>query len=263
MGCGLALLGDAPILAFLATAGAFAAPVLTASGAGSYAVLFGYYALLNVGVLAIAIFKSWHGLNLVSFLFTFGVGMTYTFANYAPTDYGGMQAFVLFFFVLYLAITMLVTLRSEQHGPASVSVSLAFGLPFAALLWQGMITDHLPHGLGYSALAGAAIYLAVAGFLFYRPNGTALYPPRDLPLPGAAAGNAGHALVLQPTRHGGHLGHLGRRVGLAGRRATRTVDAAVGDRCAGFGGLRLRPLGRAGILAGLHGRIRCMQVLCS
>ena len=137
VGCGLALLGDAPILAFLATAGAFAAPVLTASGAGSYVVLFGYYALLNVGVLAIAIFKSWHGLNLVSFLFTFGVGVTYTFTNYAPADYGGMQAFVLFFFLLYLAITILVALRSDRRGPASVSVSLAFGLPFATLLWQG------------------------------------------------------------------------------------------------------------------------------
>ena len=252
VGCGLALLGDAPILAFLATAGAFAAPLLTASGAGSYVVLFGYYALLNVGVLAIAIFKSWHGLNLVSFLFTFGVGMTYTFANYAPADYGGMQAFVLFFFVLYLAITILVALRSERRGPASVSVSLAFGLPLATLLWQGMITDHLPHGLGYSALAGAAIYLAVAGFLFYRPwNGS--LPCASLPVSRAAAGDAGRAVFLQPARHGGHLGHLRRRVGVAGRRTARTVDAAVGDRCTDGGGPRLCDRGRFGILVGLHG----------
>ena len=50
--------------------------------------------------------------------------MTYTFANYAPADSGGMQAFVLFFFLLYLAITVLVTLRSERRVPASASAWL-------------------------------------------------------------------------------------------------------------------------------------------
>ena len=168
VGCLLAILNDAAILAFLATAGAFAAPLLTGDNGGSYGILFGYYALLNGGVLAIAFFKAWYGLNLVSFLATYGVGLWFTMTRYTVADYGGMQAFVAFFFVLYIAIVVLFTLRRAPAALGRVSVLLAFGNPLLALTWQALIAEPIDHGLGYGAVAGGAIYGVLAAILFAR-----------------------------------------------------------------------------------------------
>ena len=71
----MAVLNDAWILAFLAVVGAFLAPILASDGGGSHVILFGYYAVVNAGILAIARYKRWRGLNVVGFLFTLLAGV--------------------------------------------------------------------------------------------------------------------------------------------------------------------------------------------
>jgi uncharacterized membrane protein len=63
----LAVLQDSLALAVLGAAGGFLAPILASTGEGSHVALFGYYAVLNAGILAIAWFKAWRLLNLVGF----------------------------------------------------------------------------------------------------------------------------------------------------------------------------------------------------
>ena len=121
-----------------------------------------------LGVLAIAVFKAWYGLNLLSFGFTYAVGMLWTAANYRATDYGGVQAFVLLFFAMYVAIAVLVALRKQGVRFDGVSALLALATPFLTLIWQAEITAHLDKGLAYSALAGGLFYLVLAGVLFRR-----------------------------------------------------------------------------------------------
>ena len=60
-------------LAVIGTAGGFLAPILVSTGSGNYVALFTYYALLNLGVFAVAWFKTWRVLNVLGFLFTFTI----------------------------------------------------------------------------------------------------------------------------------------------------------------------------------------------
>ena len=141
--------------------------MLTGEGDGSYAVLLGYYAVLNAGVLAISVFRAWYGLNLLSFGFTYAVGMLWTAANYRATDYrrASLCSFVLCDVV---AIAVLVALRKQGVRFDGVSALLALATPFLTLIWQAQITAHLDKGSAYSALAGGLFYLVLAGVLFRR-----------------------------------------------------------------------------------------------
>jgi uncharacterized membrane protein len=55
---------DAAVLAVLGLLGAFSAPILAATGSGNHVLLFSYYTLLNVFILAVSWFKAWRALNL-------------------------------------------------------------------------------------------------------------------------------------------------------------------------------------------------------
>jgi len=69
----LAIRADAQPLAGLAVAGGFLAPMLT-NVTGDPALLFGYFAILNAAILALAWVRSWRALNLLGFIFTFVLG---------------------------------------------------------------------------------------------------------------------------------------------------------------------------------------------
>ena len=82
----LAVLQDARSLAVLGTLGGFLAPVLVSTGSGNHVALFGYYALLNVAIVGIAWFKAWRVLNVLGFVFTFGVGTLWGIDGTRPTS---------------------------------------------------------------------------------------------------------------------------------------------------------------------------------
>src|SRR5207247_4304984 len=60
----LAVLQNALSLAVLGLSGGFLAPVLASTGGGSHVMLFSYYAVLNAGVLGIALYRAWRPLNV-------------------------------------------------------------------------------------------------------------------------------------------------------------------------------------------------------
>ncbi|MEO1370832.1 MAG: DUF2339 domain-containing protein, partial [Acidobacteriota bacterium] len=70
----LAVLQRNMALAVLGFLGGYLAPVLLSTGAGSHVALFSFYAVLNAAVLAISWRQHWRVLNLIGFVFTFGVG---------------------------------------------------------------------------------------------------------------------------------------------------------------------------------------------
>src|SRR6185312_8466473 len=80
----LALAQNSMMFAMMGAAGGFLAPVLTSTGQGSHVVLFSYFALLDLGIVAIAWFKSWRPLNLLGFAFTFGIGTAWGVLKYRP-----------------------------------------------------------------------------------------------------------------------------------------------------------------------------------
>lgn len=161
----MAMVNDAPILAFLAIVGAFLAPWLTADDSGSYVVLFSYYAVVNLGILALAWAKRWSGLNLVSFLFTLAAGVTWGATAYHPTNFVGAEAFLLGFFGFYLLIAYRHALRTGQltsNGqPVELrwaAVLLLFANPLATFTLQSLLVAEREHWLAYSAFGFALLY---------------------------------------------------------------------------------------------------------
>jgi len=166
----LAILQNSMSFALLGVSGGFLAPILASTGEGSHVVLFSYYAVLNAGIVAIAWFKAWRPLNVAGFLFTFAIGTIWGTLKYRPEDFATTEPFLILFFLSYLAIAILFTLRQPTKTIGYIDGTLIFGTPIVAFsLQSAMLHDRLMV-LAYSAIALSALYLAIAYFLKRRPG---------------------------------------------------------------------------------------------
>lgn len=158
----LAVLQDALALAALALLAGFFAPILTSTGHGSHVVLFSYYAVLNLAILGVAWKRSWRVLNLLGFVATFGIGTAWGVLQYRPEFFASTEPFLILNFLFYLAIPLLYLRRAEPGQSKLIDGCLVFGTPLASLLLQGALLQWQALPLAFSALAAAAIYVAVA-----------------------------------------------------------------------------------------------------
>ena len=155
----LAVMQDSMTFALLGIIGGFLAPVLAASGAGSQVMLFGYYAILNLSIALMAWFKAWRPLNVVGFLFTFAIATAWGVLQYRPEDFPSTEPFLIFFFLLYVAVAALFTLRQPLELRGYVDGPLVFGVPIAAFGLQSAMLRTDSMALAYSALCMSALYL--------------------------------------------------------------------------------------------------------
>lgn len=169
--CVLAVLQNAVWLAAFGIAGGFAAPILVSTGQGSHVGLFSYYALLNAGVLAIALKRSWRLLNLLGFGFTFAVGTAWGALRYSPDNFLTSQGFLVLFFLSYVAIALAYAARQAPKLKHYVDATIVFGTPILAFgLQVGLVKDK-PFGLALSALALGLFYTGLASLLWRRRGG--------------------------------------------------------------------------------------------
>ncbi len=161
----LAVAQNALALAVFGTAGGFMAPVLLSTGSSNHIALFSYYTVLNLGVFAVAWFRAWRVLNLVGFVFTFGIVGAFRATSYTADKLPGVDGFLWLFFLLYIGITILFALRQKTDLKNYVSSSLVFGLPLATFAIHGSMIDDYEYGMAWSAAGLGAFYLLLAGFL--------------------------------------------------------------------------------------------------
>lgn len=161
----LAVAQSALALAVIGTAGGFLAPILVSTGGGNHVALFSYYTVLNLGVFTVAWFRAWRVLNLIGFVFTFGVAGLFRATAYAPEKMLSTDGFLVLFFLMYVAISVLFSLRQKPDLRGYVSGSLVFGLPVAAFTLHATLVAHIEYALAWSALGLGAFYLALAGLL--------------------------------------------------------------------------------------------------
>ena len=161
----LAVVQNALALAVFGTAGGFMAPILLSTGSSNHVALFTYYTVLNLGVFAVAWFRAWRVLNLVGFVFTFGIVGMFRATSYSPEKLLTADGFLLLFFLLYIGITILFALRQKPDLKSYVSGSLVFGLPLATFAIHGSMIEPYEYGLAWSALGFGVFYLALAGLL--------------------------------------------------------------------------------------------------
>lgn len=164
----MAVLQDTRSLAVLAASGGFLAPVLASTGAGSHVALFGYYALLNLGIAGIAWFKAWRILNLIGFAFTFIIGTSWGWKYYRPEYFATTEPFLILFFLLYTFIAVLFALRQSPNLKGYLDGTLVFGTPIVASGLQAMLVKQFPFGLAWSALGLGLFYLPLSWFLLRK-----------------------------------------------------------------------------------------------
>ena len=164
----LAVLQNAMSLAVLGVSGGFLAPVLASTGGGSHVMLFSYYAVLNAGVLGIALYKAWRPLNLVGFVFTFGIGAIWGARFYRPELFESTEPFLVLFFLQYVVIAVLFALRQAPQLKHYVDGSIVFGVPLVGFGLQTRMVQDIEYGAAWSAVAVSAIYLVLAVALYRR-----------------------------------------------------------------------------------------------
>ena len=170
----LAVLQNSMWFALLAVSGGFLAPVLASNGEGSHVVLFSYYAVLNTGILAIAWFRAWRPLNIAGFVFTFAIGTAWGVLRYRADEFASTEPFLVTFFVFYLAITILFSLRQPNRLTGYVDGTLVFGTPIVAFALQSAMLHERLMPLAFSAVAVSALYLTIAWVLKRRADSQAL-----------------------------------------------------------------------------------------
>jgi uncharacterized membrane protein len=180
----LAVRQDAPWLALVSVAEGFAAPVLVGGGNGDYAPLMTYMALLDAGILAMAWFKPWRPLNLVGAVATSTLAGAWARLHYVEADHAGVQAFLVFFFLLFTLTGVLFARRALASGdmppPESplaaraadtlrqvgrVDSTLTFGVPLAAFSLQYLLVRDTHWGPAWAARAFAFFHIALGGVL--------------------------------------------------------------------------------------------------
>ncbi|QNP39789.1 DUF2339 domain-containing protein [Lysobacter solisilvae (ex Woo and Kim 2020)] len=171
----LAVVQNALALALLAVLAGFLAPIWLSTGGGNHVALFGYYAVLNAAILAIAWWRPWRALNVLGFAFTFGIGALWGLWNYQADKFGTTQPFLLLFFAFYLLIPILYARRRAAGRRDLVDGCLVFGTPLVAFslqagLLQGMGLEAARMPLAYCALGLGALYAVLAALLRRREH---------------------------------------------------------------------------------------------
>lgn len=158
----LALHQNSQSLAILAVTGGFLAPILTSTGSGNHVALFGYYAVINAGIVWLAARKAWRPLNLTGFFFTFGVAALWGARYFRPELWSSTQPFLVLFFLMYLAIPTLFAREASNTTDKYLDGTLVFGLPIVATGLQSQLVAQFEYGGAISALVASAAYLIAA-----------------------------------------------------------------------------------------------------
>jgi uncharacterized membrane protein len=164
----LAVKQDSQALAAFGSAGGFLAPLLASTGGGNHIALFGYFAVLNAAILAMAWFKAWRPLNLLGFLFTGVLAIAWGAHAYRDALFVSCELFLVLFFLFYVAIAVLYASRQAPKLTHYVDGTLIFGNPLLAFGLQASMVHDTEFGLAWSAVALAALYLVLASLLYRR-----------------------------------------------------------------------------------------------
>jgi uncharacterized membrane protein len=162
----LAVLQNSRALAVMGSAGGFLAPELAGIGSDNPALLFGYYAVLNCGILAIARLRVWRELNLLGFVCTFIVSVLWGARFYQPEYFFNVEPFLVLFFLIYAALPVLYARQQQTEADAFIDCTLVFGTPILAFALQSALVRQWEYGLAWSALAAGVFYIILAGRSF-------------------------------------------------------------------------------------------------
>ncbi len=166
----LAVLQNAPSLAFFGFLGGFAAPILASTNSGNHVALFSYYAVLNTAIFAVAWFKSWRLLNILGFVCTYVIGIAWGVLKYNPSQFASTEPFVLLFFAFYIGIALLYAVKQPPELKGYVDTTLLFGVPAVTFGIQIALVKPFEYGIAISSFCFGIIYIGL-GRLIWSQGG--------------------------------------------------------------------------------------------
>ena len=164
----LAWRADSQALAALAIAGGFLAPFLVSREPGAPALLFGWFAVLNAAIFALAWHRAWRALNTLGAVFTFALGIFWGWRYYVPQHFAVVQPFLALFFAFYLGVAILYARRAPLDAVKPVDGIVVFGVPVAAFALEAGLVGDRRYGVTIAALAIAAVYAVLHAALRRR-----------------------------------------------------------------------------------------------
>ncbi len=109
---------DRQEIGIIALLGGFVTPFLVSQGEGSYISLFSYILILNVGAMALAWFKNWKAIRILSYSLTvilFGGWVALNMTYFDTPVVGGTIAFASAFFVVFFAMNVAFSVRNKMQ----------------------------------------------------------------------------------------------------------------------------------------------------
>ena len=166
---GEALRADQPVIAHFGLVGAYAVPYLLGDDPDQIAFLFTYVAIVNIGILAIALWRYWKNLYYAAFGITWLIYATWFAFDYRQSaHYSEALIFAsVFFSIFYLTFLAYKLIKEEQYHTSDVAMLLLnsfifYGLGYAIL--QEHATGQNQPGL--FTLINALVHLGVSAVVY-------------------------------------------------------------------------------------------------
>lgn len=157
-------------LGILTLIGGFAVPFMVSTGSGNYIVLFTYILILNAGILAIAYYKKWPIINILSFIFT-----TVLFLGWLNKDkyelpqhqIGGL-IFAFAFYLLFMIINIINNVKNKgEVSKSQMGLIVANTFAFYGFgIW--ILQDFHPEFKGLFTTFVGVLNLVYAWFLYKK-----------------------------------------------------------------------------------------------
>jgi Predicted membrane protein (DUF2339) len=157
-------------LAVLSLIGGFAVPFMVSTGQGNYVTLFTYILILNIGILALAYYKKWGIINILSYVFTvilYGAWLYKDLDEKTP-HYLGAFLFGFAFYLVFIGINIINNMRTKGlFSPIELSIlaSNTFLFYGAGMLVLG---QYHPEFKGLFTAALGLLNFSYAWFLYKK-----------------------------------------------------------------------------------------------
>ncbi len=162
---------DRQVIAIIGLVGAYAVPFLLSTESGDMATLYSYMAMINAGILAVAVFRYWKPVYYAAFTLTWLIYAGWYAMDYQQaTDFGTALTFLTVFFAIFYATFLAYKLlKSEKFDIVDIIFLLTNSFIFFGLGYS-MLDGHPTWGkyLGLFALINALIHFVVSVVIYYK-----------------------------------------------------------------------------------------------
>ncbi|OOV18483.1 DUF2339 domain-containing protein [Flavobacterium sp. LM4] len=157
-------------LAVLSLIGGFSVPFMVSAGEGNYIVLFSYITILNIGILAIAYYKKWNLVNILTYIFTvllYGGWLADDLTGEKP-HYLGALLFGFAFYFIFILMNIINNIRTKGEFSKTQLTILASNTFLFYAAGMAILSNFHPELRGLFTTAIALLNLTYALFLYKK-----------------------------------------------------------------------------------------------